>query len=67
VRAVILIPAFALRALHARPYLGSDSDAIADFDGGYCVPDLDGCPDDFVAHAEGQVHGAPPAGYGVHV
>lgn len=52
VRAVVLVIRLAVLALQAGPDLSADADAIAYFDGGDFVADLDGFTDDFVADAK---------------
>lgn len=67
VRAVVLIIAFALRALQAGPDLGANTDTVSDLDGGTTGTDLDGLADDFVTHADGGGCVAPAAGDGVDI
>ena len=67
VGAVVLLIAFAIDASHVRLDLSSHTDAVADFDGGDILADLDRAADDFVADAQRERDFAPAAGDRVDV
>lgn len=59
--AIVLVVAFALRALQAGPDLSTDADTVALLDGLDLGADLDGLADDLVADADGQRCTTPAA------
>lgn len=65
--AVVLVIAPALFAFEARLDLGTNADAVANFDGADFGPDLDSLANDFVANADRQRDFAPAAVDAVHV
>lgn len=58
--AIVLVVHLAGLALHARPDLSSNADAVANLDRCHLVADLDGFANDFVSHTE-RHRGTSPA------
>ena len=65
--AIILVVTRALLALHARPDLGSNTDAVSHLAPGHLIANLDSMTNDLVADANGKRDSAPAAGEGVNI
>ena len=65
--AVILLIRFTEFALQTRPDLGTDTNAVPDFDGSHFVTDLNGLTNDLMANADWKRAFSPTPGDSMNV